>query len=80
MKEGTGHSVEKREKGMEEEGVEWDFAMEGDTDSLFVTSEGVLEAGSGSNRKTYEEGLSIMGRPALGCAILRGFDFTTLGI
>jgi len=54
--------------------------MEGDTDSLLVTSEGVLEAGGGSNRKTYEEGLYIMGRPAVGCAILRGYDFTTIGM
>lgn len=61
---------------MEEEGVEWNSAMEGNTNSLFVTSERVLQAGGGSNRKTFEEGLNIMGRPAVRCAILRRYDFT----
>lgn len=50
---------------MEEEGVEWDSAVEGDTDSLLVTSEGVLGAGGGSNRKTCEEGLYVTGRPII---------------
>ena len=48
---------------MEEDRVEWDSAMEGDANSVFVTSEGALEAEGGSNRKTYEGGLNIMGRP-----------------
>lgn len=65
---------------MEEEEVEQDSAIEGDTYSLLVTSEEVLEVRVGSNRKTDKEGLNIMGRPAVGCAILRGYDFITIGM
>lgn len=37
---------------MHEEGAEWDCAMEGAMNLLFVTPEGVLGAVGGSNRKT----------------------------
>lgn len=31
-------------------------------------------------QKDMKKDLSVMGGPAVGCAILRGFDFTTLGL
>ena len=43
--------VEKRERGGEG-GIRRDSAPEGNTNSLFVTPEGVLGALGGSNRKT----------------------------
>lgn len=69
----------RREKGDGGGGTRAGPCVEGDTNPLSVISGGVLEAVGESNRKTCEEGLNILGRPQMDCAILRRYDFPAAG-